>query len=124
MAPRRGRAHVWRVIRDILTFPPARRGTRLRVAWDVLSQQAPRGAICFVISDFLDPRLSDGMGRAAARCDVTAVRVVDRREEALPAVGLVALEDAESGQQVWVDTGDRAAMRQLSADAGGRGADS
>ena len=117
LAPRRGRAHIWRVIRDILTFAPASRGargTRLRVAWDMLSQQAPRGAICFVISDFLDPQVEEGMGAAAARCDVTAVRVSDPHEEKLPAVGMVALEDCESGAQVWVDTLDPVAMRAVS----------
>lgn len=107
--PKKGRAHVWQVIRDILTFEPARRGTDLDRALDYLGRIVRRRAVVFLISDFVDASPSDRLRAAAKRHDVTAVTVTDPREVALPDVGLVEFEDAETGEIVLVDTSLRAA---------------
>ncbi len=104
--PKKGRAHVWRVIREVLTFRPTRRGTDLGAALDFLGKVVRRKAVAFIISDFLDEELGAGLRVAARRHDLTAVTVTDPRELALPRLGLIELEDAETGELLLVDTAD------------------
>ncbi len=105
--PKKGRAHVWRVIRDILTFRVPHRRTDLGGALDYLSRVIPRRAVLFLVSDFLDSGFEERLRIAARRHDLTAITVSDRREEELPPIGLIELEDAETGRTVIVDTFDR-----------------
>jgi uncharacterized protein (DUF58 family) len=105
--PKKGRSHVWRVIRDILTFRTPRRQTDLHQALEYMSKVLPRRVVAFVISDFLDEGYDDLMRLSAKRHDVTAVVVSDRRESELPRIGLLELEDAETGETILVDTSDR-----------------
>ena len=117
--PKKGRSHVWRVIRDILTFRTARRKTDLKQALEYMSKILPRRVVAFVISDFLDEGYEDLIRLSAKRHDVTAVVVSDRRESELPRIGLLELEDAETGETLVVDTSDRnvtAGLRLLRAE--------
>ena len=116
--PKKGRAHVWRVIREILSFRPRRRSTDLEGALEYLSRVARRKVVAFVISDFLDEGFGDRLRVAARRHDVTAVSVADRRESELPAIGLIELEDAETGATLVVDTNDPNITRGLSVLSG------
>jgi len=108
--PRKGRRHVLRLIRDLLAFEPTGTGTNLRLGLDTINHMLKRRGIIFLISDFLAPAESY---RAALqitnrRHDVIAVTLNDPRELVeWPNVGLVALQDAETGQTQWVDTGSR-----------------
>lgn len=111
--PKKGRAHVWRVVREILTFRPGRARTDLPAAIDFLGKVSRRRMVGFVISDFLDAGWEEGLRVLAARHDLTAIPIGDRREEELPACGLIELEDAETGDLLLVDTSDRKAMREL-----------
>ncbi len=114
--PRKGRRHVLRLIHDLLAFQPSGRGTDIPLALDRLNRILKRRAIIFLISDFL-PDLT-GRGRKASdqnllgltnrRHDLVAVTLTDPRETAWPAVGLVALQDAETGATTWVDSSDPA----------------
>jgi uncharacterized protein (DUF58 family) len=104
--PKKGRAHVWRVIRDILTFRARRTRTDLTAAFEYLSKVSPKRVVAFVISDFLDEGFGDRLRAMARRHDVTAVAITDRRELALPRVGILELEDAETGEIALVDTAD------------------
>jgi len=106
--PRKGARHVLRLIRDILFFQPERRGTSVREALDYLNRVLRRRTIVFLFSDFIDRDYEQAFKRTGRRHDLVAVRVTDPREEELPAVGLVELEDAESGQRLLLDTGSRA----------------
>lgn len=105
--PKKGRAHVWRVIRDILSFRPQRRSTDLEGAFEYLTKVTRRRAVVFVISDFLDEGFSDRLRVIARRHDVTAISVGDRREAELPRIGILELEDAETGETILIDTYDR-----------------
>jgi uncharacterized protein (DUF58 family) len=105
--PKKGRAHVWRVIRDILTFRPTLRKTDLLGALEYLNKVARRRSVTFVISDFLDAGFADQFRVTCRRHDVTAIAVGDRREEELPPIGLIELEDAETGRTIVIDTYDR-----------------
>jgi uncharacterized protein (DUF58 family) len=105
--PKKGRAHVWRVIRDILTFRARRSRTDLAAALEYMWRVSPKRVVAFVISDFQDGGFADRLRSVARRHDVTAIEIADRRELELPPIGIVELEDAESGETLLVDTGDR-----------------
>jgi uncharacterized protein (DUF58 family) len=114
--PRKGIRHVLRLIRDVLFFQPQRPGTSLREGLDYLNRVLRRRAIVFLLSDFLDEDYERSLKRAGRRHDLVAVRITDPREEELPAVGLLELEDAETGSCVLVDTSSRA-VRAAHAEA-------
>jgi uncharacterized protein (DUF58 family) len=112
LPPRRGRSHILRVIREILFFEPKGRRTDLAVALDHANRVLKRRALAFLISDFLfvgpiDERVEALRRKLKAtnrRHDVVAVSVTDPRELDLPDIGLVTLEDAETGEQIEIDT--------------------
>jgi uncharacterized protein (DUF58 family) len=105
--PRKGTRHVLRLIRDVLFFQPRHRGTSLREALDYLNKVLHRRVIVFLLSDFLDHGYERSLKRTARRHDLIAVHIGDPREEELPAVGLLELEDAESGARLLIDTSSR-----------------
>jgi uncharacterized protein (DUF58 family) len=111
--PKKGRGHVWRVIRAILTLEPSHRGTDLGAALDYLGRVSRRRAVAFLISDFWAEGFDDQLRVTARRHDLTAIPVLDRREAELPAVGIVELEDAETGEVRWLDTFNRKAVAEL-----------
>ncbi len=107
---RKGRRHGLRVLRDLLYFEPEGAGTDIAEALSVLNRAVRRRATVFLVSDFVgDPpeRWIRPLRVAARRHDLIAVRVTDVREHAVPDVGLIELEDAESGVPVRLDTSDR-----------------
>jgi uncharacterized protein (DUF58 family) len=106
--PNKGPRHVLRLLRDILAFEPQKPGTDLAAALDYLNKVQRRRAIVFLVSDFLGSGFENAFRRAARKHDLIAVRTSDPREQDWPAVGLVRLEDAETGQQAVIDTSSRA----------------
>ena len=104
--PRKGTRHVLRVIREILNHVPRGRGTDIPLALDHLEKVVRRRSVAFMLSDFLAPELRRPLRVANRRHDLIAVVLEDPRELTLPDVGLVALEDTESGEQSIIDTGD------------------
>jgi uncharacterized protein (DUF58 family) len=108
--PRKGRRHVLRLIRDLLAFEPTGHHTDLKLGLDTINHVLKRRGIVFLISDFLAPADSyrSALQISNRRHDVVAVNLNDPREyDDWPDVGLLALEDAETGQVEWVDTGNR-----------------
>ena len=105
--PRKGRRHVLRVLREMLYHEPAGRATDLGAALEYLSRIIRRRAVVFVVSDFVSKPFERALGVAGRRHDVVALRVRDRRESELPPIGLVELEDAETGERLAVDTSNR-----------------
>ena len=102
--PRRGRRHVLAVVRDLLWSRPASRGTDIAGALTFLSHLKIKKAIVFLISDFRADAFERPLRLAHRKHDVIAIQIRDPREEALPPVGLLSLEDAESGELRLVDT--------------------
>jgi len=98
--PRKGTRHVLRLIRDVLFYQPRHRGTSLQEALDYLNRVVHRRVIVFLLSDFLDRGYEKSLKRTGRRHDLVAVRITDPREEELPAVGLLELEDAETGERL------------------------
>ncbi|MCY3706626.1 MAG: DUF58 domain-containing protein [Gammaproteobacteria bacterium] len=105
--PRKGRWHVLRVLRELLYHRPDRSGTDIRMALEYLTRVTRRRAVVFLVSDFLAGGFGRALNIAGRRHDTIAVRVRDRRETELPAIGLVEFEDAETGERFVVNTSDR-----------------
>ncbi len=109
----KGRSHVLRLIRELLTFQPEGRGTDLNEPLRLLGSVLKRKATVFLVSDFWAGDFSTSLSVLSRRHDVVAVRVRDPRESDLPAVGLVHWVDAESGTPLLVDTSAASLRRQL-----------
>ncbi len=102
----KGRAHVFRLIRDILYFEPEHRSTSCSAALHFLNHVFPRRAIVFLISDFLDTGLEMALKVTNQKHDLIAIHVSDPSEFSLPEAGWVTMEDAETGEMVEISTGD------------------
>lgn len=127
--PGKGRRHVLRVVREILFFEPRLRGTNIAEALDFANRVTARRAVVFLVSDFQQPANAEGelpfrrgLRLAAKRHDLVAVPIEDRRERELPDVGLLTLEDAETGELVEVDTADRRVRERFAHAAAARAA--
>lgn len=109
VAPAKGQRHVLRLVRELLGVEPHGRGTSIATALDYASHMLNRRAVVFLISDFMDAGEYDASLRVLARRhDLVAITLTDPRELELPDVGIVELEDAETGERVLVDTADEA----------------
>ena len=115
--PKKGRSHTLRIIREILYFEPAGRGTAPALALDYLNNVVTRRAVVFFISDFQTSDFSRELSVSGRRHDFIALHIQDQREEALPNVGIIMLEDAETGEQIEINTGDRTVRARFSAQA-------
>jgi len=115
--PRKGRNHVLRVIREVLTTRPKGKGTNLALALESLSRGIRRRSVAFVVSDFLDVGFEKALRIANQKHDLIAIALSDPREKELPAVGILELEDAESGASILIDTWDRRARSRYREEA-------
>ena len=115
--PRKGRNHVLRVIREVLTFEPVGRRTDLKLALESLSRGIRRRSVAFVVSDFLDSGFEQALRIANRKHDLIAISLSDPREMELPPVGILELEDAETGRTLLVDTWDRGVRARYAAEA-------
>ncbi len=102
--PNKGTRHVLRLVRDVLYCTPAGRHTDLGVGLDFIGKLLRRRAVVFLFSDFFDRAYGKNLRRLAQRHDLVAVRLSDPLEEELPTVGLLQMEDAETGEQRLIDT--------------------
>ncbi len=119
--PKKGRSHILAIIRELIGFRPQSSGTRLSEPVRFLTNVNKKRCTTFILSDFLDDAgdrtaLDDALKIARGKHDLVGIRVYDPRETELPDVGIVELQDAESGRKVWVDTSSRA-VREPYADA-------
>lgn len=117
--PKKGRGHVWRVIKEVLEHQPRSTGTDITAALNYLNMVCRRRAVSFLISDFIARGYEQALNSIHKKHEVIAIRVRDPREQELPAVGIVELEDAETGETLAVDTSDEAvrkAYRLLTAE--------
>ncbi len=113
LPPKKGTRHVLRVIREVLSFTPQGTGTDIAAALEHLNHVTKRRCVTFVISDFLDTQARLALKIANRRHDVIAVVLDDPRDMTLPDVGLIELQDAETGERLLVDTGDRRVRREF-----------
>jgi len=111
--PKKGRSHTLRLIREILFFQPGGRGTAPALALDYLNKIVTRRAVIFFISDFQAPDFSHALAVSGRRHDFIAIHIQDEREKVLPGIGIITLEDAETGEQIEVNTMDRATRQRF-----------
>jgi len=105
--PKKGRAHILRIIRELISFQPSGAKKDIRGALEYIHNVHKTRNIAFLISDFLDEGYEQILRVISRKHDVIAVELSDPREEVLPEVGLINLRDAETGRERWIDTGDR-----------------
>ena len=105
--PKKGRSHTLRLIREILFFQPQGRGTDPALALDYLNKIVTRRAVVFFISDFQTPDFSRALAVSGQRHDFVAIHIHDEREKLLPNIGIIMLEDAETGEQLEINTSER-----------------
>ena len=118
--PKKGLSHVLRLIRDLLDFKPRQARTDIGQALDYLGRVSHRRAVVFLVSDFQAEGYQKRLRVVARRHDLIAVSITDPREARLPNVGLVELEDAETGERVLIDTGSERVRRQYEKAGRGR----
>lgn len=104
--PKKGRDHALFMIRELLTNDAAGRQTKLKHALRYFTNLSKQKSIAFILSDFEDVDFGESLRVAAARHDVVGIKIFDERDVHLPNVGLLNIEDAESGLQVTIDTSD------------------
>ena len=109
--PKKGRHHILRLIREMLYFEPKGRGTDLAGALEYMNKLITRRAVVFVISDFFTGDFTRPLTVSARRHDMVALPIVDPAEEGLPDVGVILLEDPETGEQIEVNTSRSAITR-------------
>ncbi len=110
--PKKGRRHILYIIRELLDFTPENHGTDIANAVRYVSDAIKKRCTLFLISDFIDSSdYSKPLTVAANRHDVMAVQVYDKRDSEMPDVGLMRVEDLESGATQWVDTGSAKVRR-------------
>lgn len=115
--PARGSKHVLRLVREVLYHPPPQPGTDIAAACDYLLRVLTRRSIIFLITDGFDRDFESSMRTLARRHEVVAITLADPIDRELPDLGLVEIEDAESGQRLLLDSSDRGVRERYSAAA-------
>jgi uncharacterized protein (DUF58 family) len=105
--PKKGREHVLYIVRQLLTIEPKRKGTHLGEAIRFLNRSSRQKSIVFLLSDFLDDNgFEDALKVGGKKHDIIGIKVYDKMDMQLPAIGMIDAEDAETGGRYWVDTND------------------
>lgn len=115
--PRKGLRHVLRVVREALYLKPQGRGTDISVALEYLNKVTTRKTVTFIISDFYAPNFKKMLAVANKRHDIVAITITDPRELELPSIGILQLEDPETGRDFLVDSSDEQFAREYAANA-------
>ena len=110
--PKKGRQHILMIIRELVGFKPEGRGTSLSEPLRFLAAVSKKRTTSFLLSDFMDSEadavaFEEALKITGGRHDLVGIRVYDQREQEMPDVGIVELEDAETGEKVWIDTSSR-----------------
>ena len=112
--PGKGRAHIWKIIRDILSFIPKSRGTNISKALDFVSKVRKRRSVVFVISDFINEKYEISFGALCSRHEVIAIEVTDMMEKKFPRIGHVHLKDLETNETYLANSNDQQLSEKLS----------
>ena len=109
--PKKGRSHVLRIIRELIEFHPKSKQTNIAEALKFLSNVMKKKAIVFLLSDFIADDYHHTMKIVSGKHDVTGIRVYDRREESIPNLGMVQMQDEETGEVMLVNTSSKKVRR-------------
>jgi len=104
--PKKGKEHALYIVRELLTATPKQKGTNLKEALNFFSRSNNQKSIAFIMSDFLDENYEHSLRVAGNRHDVIGVKVYDKMDSQLPDIGMVKVQDLESGNVQWLNTSD------------------
>ncbi len=113
--PKKGKSHVLRIIRELIEFDPKSQKTDVALALKFLSNVMKKKAIVFVLSDFISDDYKNTLKIASGKHDVTGIRIYDRHEETIPNLGMVEMEDEETGELMLVNTGSKGVRAQYNS---------
>ncbi len=105
--PKKGKSHILRIIRELIEFEPESKKTNIGAALEFFTSVVKKRAIVFLMSDFISPEFDNPLRIVAKRHDLIAVKLFDDKEYHLPNIGLINIEDSETGKTMWVDTSDK-----------------
>jgi len=105
--PKKGTSHILRIIRELIDFKPESKGTDISEALRFLTNAIKKRCTAFIISDFMDHNFEQAIKIASGKHDLVAIRVYDKRETELPAIGMIEVYDKESEGRIWVDTSSK-----------------
>lgn len=111
--PRKGRKHVLRIIREVLSFEPEGKSTNIRAALEYMNNAIKKKSIAFLISDFMDEGYEKILRIVGRKHDLIGIVLDDRREKEIPNLGLIKLADAETGAERWIDTGSKRVRERM-----------
>jgi uncharacterized protein (DUF58 family) len=111
--PQKGRTHILRIIRELLSFEPKGTGTDLAKGLQYLNNVIKKRSTCFLLSDFMARGYEDALRISSKRHDIIGIHVLDPAEAVLPPVGLMRAIDAETGRRLWIDTDDPKTQRKF-----------
>jgi uncharacterized protein (DUF58 family) len=111
--PKKGRAHILRIIRELISFEPTGTGTNIKQALEYFNHVNKKRTICFLISDFIDEGYDQILRIVSKKHDVIAIEISDPREMEMPDVGLIKMRDAETNEERWVDTSNSSVRSQF-----------
>lgn len=111
--PKKGKAHVMRIIKAILETEPVHTGTNVEIALEHLLKVQKRHSIVFVMSDFMRAMPEKSFKIAAKRFDLCAIRTFNKNEVQMPKVGLIPARDLESGELMWINPADKRLKNKL-----------
>jgi uncharacterized protein (DUF58 family) len=104
--PKKGKSHILRIIREIINFEPKSNKTNISLALENFNNMVKRKSIAFILSDFIDENYADELRHIAKKHDVVGVKVYDNLDMELPNIGLLQIQDVETGETKWIDTND------------------
>lgn len=111
--PRKGKKHVLRVIREVLSFEPKGKTTNLKSALEYMNNAIKKKSIVFLISDFIDEGYEKILRIVGKKHDFIGVVLNDRREFIMPKIGLINFTDSETGANRWIDTSDSKVQKTI-----------
>lgn len=110
--PKKGKKHILRIIRELLHFKPESKKTNISEALKFFSNAIKKRTIAFIISDFFDTEIETAIRTANHKHDLIALHIYDEREYILPNVGFIKVKDAESGEEVWINTSKKSVRKK------------
>ena len=102
--PKKGKQHALYIVRELLSMEPKKKGTQLTTALRYFTNTTRQKSIAFVLSDFIDANYKDALRVAGNKHDIIGLKLYDKMDRILPNVGMLRIEDVETGSQKWVDT--------------------
>ena len=112
--PKKGKSHILRIIREIINFEPKSNKTNISLALERFNNMVKKKSIAFILSDFIDEKYENELRHVAKKHDVIGVKVYDNLDMELPKIGLLQVQDVETGESKWIDTNDKQTQKVYS----------